>query len=62
VPLRFYRVDDGTGEMTVIANEGRVPARGARVKVRGRVSEIGSFGGRSVGLHLRQEDVDIDWR
>jgi hypothetical protein len=62
VPVRFYRVDDGTGEMTVIASQGRVPARGARVKVRGRVGEVASIGGRTVGLHLRQEDLDIDRR
>ena len=58
MPVRMYRVDDGSGEMTVIAGEGRVPSRGARVKVRGRVSEFGSFGGRPLGLHLRQEDLD----
>jgi hypothetical protein len=27
VPFRMYKVDDGTGEVTVVANSGRVPAR-----------------------------------
>ena len=58
VPVQVYRVDDGSGQMTVIATEGRVPSRGARVNVRGRISEFGSFGGRTVGLHMRQEDLD----
>jgi hypothetical protein len=44
--------------MTVVASEGRVPSRGARVKVTGRLGEFGSFGGRTIGLHLRQDDLD----
>jgi hypothetical protein len=59
VPLRFYQVDDGTGQMTVLAEGARVPTRGAQVRVRGKLSEFGTFGDRSVGLHLRQESVSI---
>ena len=59
MPVHVYRVADGSGEMTVIASDGgRVPSRGARVKVRGRLSEFGTFGGRPLGLHLREDDVD----
>ena len=33
VPLRFYKVDDGTGEVTVVAQDGRLPAKGSHVRV-----------------------------
>jgi hypothetical protein len=59
VPFRFYRVDDGTGEVTVVADGERVPTRGARVRVSGRVNEVATFGGQSIGLHIRQTDLDI---
>jgi hypothetical protein len=59
VPYKFYKVDDGSGEMTVLAGTGRTPTKGARVKVRGRVEDIATLGGTSVGLHLRQTDLDI---
>ena len=60
IPVQFYRVDDGTGEIAVLANDARgVPRTGARVRVKGRVGEVASFGSRSFGLHLRQQDVDI---
>src|SRR6476661_7434283 len=57
VPFRLYKVDDGTGEVTVLSQDGRAPTKGARVSVRGRVNEFGAFGGSSVGLHLRQEHL-----
>jgi hypothetical protein len=59
VPMRFYQVHDGTGEMMVLAEGSRVPTRGAHVRVKGKVSDVGTFGDRTVGLHLRQESVDI---
>ena len=59
VPIRFYQVDDGTGQMTVLAEGSRVPMRGAHVRVRGKLSEFGTFGGRTVGLHMRQQSVDV---
>ena len=59
VPFRLYKVDDGTGEMTVVANNGRVPSKGARVRVKGRVSDVAMFGGQALGLHLQQKDVDF---
>jgi DNA/RNA endonuclease YhcR with UshA esterase domain len=57
VPFKLYKVDDGTGEVTVVTSDGRAPTKGARVSVKGRVSEFGTFGGQSLGLHLRQENV-----
>lgn len=55
VPFKLYKVDDGTGEVTVVSQDGRAPTKGARVSVKGRVTEFATFGGQSVGLHLRQE-------
>ena len=62
VPFKMYRVDDGTGEVTIVAQDGRVPTKGAHVRVKGRVNEIGTFGGQSLGLHLRQTDLDFRGR
>jgi hypothetical protein len=57
VPVKLYRVDDGTGEVTVVAHNGRTPTKGSRVSVKGRVTEFATFGGQSLGLHLEQEDL-----
>jgi hypothetical protein len=62
VPFKLYKVDDGTGEVTVIAQDGRVPSKGSRVSVKGRVNEFGTFGGQSLGLHLRQEHIKFKRR
>jgi hypothetical protein len=62
MPFKLYKVDDGTGEVTVVAQDGRTPTRGARVRVKGKVSEVATFGGQSVGLHLRQTDLDFKGR
>lgn len=59
VPLRLYKVDDGTGEVTVVSESGRVPTRGARVRVKGRVNEVATLGGQSIGLHIQQTDLDF---
>ena len=59
VPYRFYKVDDGTGEVTVLSQGNRTPTRGAHVRVTGRVSEVATFGGSSVGLHLKETDLDF---
>jgi hypothetical protein len=58
-PFRFYKVDDGTGEVTVLSDGRRMPATGERVRVRGRVEDVAILGGRPLGLHLREEDVKI---
>ena len=62
MPFKLYKVDDGTGEVTVLAQDGRTPTRGARVRVKGKVSEMATFGGQSFGLHLRQTDIDFKRR
>jgi hypothetical protein len=62
VPFKMFQVDDGTGEILVVSDDNRVPSRGARVKVTGKVSEFAVFGGRSIGLHLRERDLDYEGR
>ena len=62
VPFRFYKIDDGTGEVTVISQTGRVPSKGSRVRVTGKVGDVATFGGQSVGLHLREKDLDFKSR
>src|SRR6266508_3318463 len=52
VPFRFYKVDDGTGEVTVLSQGSRMPARGEHVRVKGRVNEVAVVGGQPFGLHL----------
>jgi hypothetical protein len=59
VPFKVYKVDDGTGEVTVISQGSRTPTTGAHVRVRGRVNEMGIFGGRSFGLHLREQSLYV---
>jgi hypothetical protein len=59
LPFQVYNIDDGSGEITVVSQSGRVPARGTRVQVKGKINEFAVFGGRSIGLHLREEDRRI---
>ena len=59
VPVKFYKVSDGTGEVTVLAQDGRLPTKGAHVRVKGRVGEVAAFGGQAIGLHIRQTDLDF---
>src|SRR5437870_11994060 len=59
VPFRFYKVDDGTGELTVLSQSARMPASGERVRVKGRVQDVAMRGGRAVGLHIREDDLYV---
>jgi hypothetical protein len=58
LPLKMFQVDDGTGEILVVTDDNRIPSRGARVRVTGKVGEFAMLGGRSIGLHLRERDLD----
>jgi hypothetical protein len=62
VPFKVYKVGDSSGEITVVSDRSRVPPKGARVRVRGRVNEFGTFGGHSIGLHLREQSLHVDRR
>lgn len=59
VPYKMYRVDDGTGEVTVLSQNNRVPSRGARVRVKGKVDDVAMLNGQAVGLHLREQSLYI---
>ena len=59
VPFQLYKVDDGTGEITVLSQSGRAPSKGVRVRVKGTINEFGSFGGRSIGLHIKENDRKV---
>jgi hypothetical protein len=59
VPFRFYKVDDGTGEVTVLSQGSRMPTRGARVRVRGKVDDVGVLGGQALGLHIREDSLYV---
>jgi hypothetical protein len=62
VPFKMYQVSDGTGDILVLSQHDRVPSKGARVRVTGKVGEVAMFGGRSIGLHLKEGDLDYDRR
>jgi hypothetical protein len=59
VPFQLYKVDDGTGEITVLSRSGRAPSKGVRVRVKGKINEFGNFGGRSIGLHIQEDDRKV---
>jgi hypothetical protein len=60
VPFKVYKVDDGTGEITVLSRSGnRIPSKGSHVKVKGVVRDVAVFGGMPLGLHLEERDLDI---
>jgi hypothetical protein len=59
VPFRFYKVDDGTGEVTVLSQGSRMPSKGEHVRVKGRVQDVAVLGGRPLGLHIREEGLYV---
>ena len=60
VPFKMYKVDDGTGEITVLSRGGnRTPSRGSHVKVKGVVRDVAMFNGMPLGLHLEERALDI---
>jgi hypothetical protein len=59
VPFQVYNVDDGTGEIAVVSRSGRAPATGTRIQVKGKVSEVAVIGGRSIGLHIEEDQRRI---
>jgi hypothetical protein len=62
VPFRFYKVDDGTGEVTVLSQGTRLPAAGEHVRVKGRVQDVAVIGGRPLGMHIREQDLYVKGR
>jgi len=62
-PYKFYRVDDGTGQVTVLSQDLRLPPpSGSRVRVRGHIDELAVIGGQALGLHLTEEALYVKRR
>ncbi len=59
VPFRMYKVDDGTGEVTVVSQGLRTPSKGEHVRVKGKVNDVAVLGGQALGLHLREESLYV---
>lgn len=59
VPFKMYKVDDGTGEVTVLSQNNRTPTRGAHVRVKGKVDDVAVLGGQAVGLHLKEQALYV---
>ena len=60
MPFKIYKVEDGTGEITVLSrNTSRPPIRGSHVKVKGVVRDVAVFNGMPLGLHLEERDLDV---
>lgn len=53
INLSMYVVDDGSGEIMVIAQD-KVPAMDETVNVRGVVESAAIIGGQSIGLRIRE--------
>lgn len=53
IDLSMYVVDDGSGEITVIAQD-KVPPMDAVVNVRGVVESAAIIGGQSIGLRIKE--------
>jgi hypothetical protein len=62
LPMRLYKVDDGTGEVTVVSQTGRIPTKGSRVRVEGRVEDVATLGDQSIGLHIQQTGIHFKGR
>ena len=50
-----YKLNDGTGDIWVLAKEG-VPAKGAKVGVKGKIQTGITINGKNYGLALVEED------
>jgi hypothetical protein len=59
VPFRFYKVDDGTGEVMVLSQSSRMPGKGEHVRVKGKIQDVAVLGGRALGLHIREEGLHV---
>jgi len=59
VPFKMYKVDDGTGQVTIISQGLRTPSTGEHVRVRGKVEDVATFGGRPLGLHIREDSLYV---
>ena len=49
-----YELNDGTGNIWILSEGYGIPSKGARVGVAGTLIEGANFGGRNLGLALRE--------
>jgi len=54
-----YEIDDGTGKMWVVSDNRGVPSHGARVGVKGKISQGVNFGGQNFGIVMLEDDRRI---
>jgi hypothetical protein len=59
LPIQVYRIEDGTGDITVVSRATRSPSKGARVQVKGKLNEVAVVGGRSIGLHIDEDSRKV---
>jgi hypothetical protein len=59
VPFQLYKVQDETGDITIVSRASRSPSKGARVQVKGKVNEVAVVGGRSIGLHIDEDSRKV---
>lgn len=59
VPFKLYKIDDGSGELTVVSRRSYTPTRGARVRVTGRISDVAVIAGQPLGLHVQEDDLHV---
>jgi hypothetical protein len=52
----IYQVDDGTGRLWVLANSRGVPSKGAKVGVKGHISQSVTFLGINYATILQESD------
>ena len=53
VDLKLYVLDDGSGEVTVVAGES-LPAENETVTLKGVVESMAIMGGESIGLRIKE--------
>ncbi len=51
----IYKVDDGTGSLWIVTQE-TVPAKGAKIGVKGKIQDGVNFNGKNYGLGMVEED------
>jgi hypothetical protein len=55
-----YEVDDGTGQIFVVAQGTGVPAQGSRTRTKGKFEPIFNFGGRNIAAILQESQRSRD--
>jgi hypothetical protein len=56
-----YQVDDGTGKIYVVSIGSGVPRKGAKVRVKGRVTPGVTLMGRNLGTAIREREHDVKY-